>query len=96
MIWSSDVSALSVKALIIIPVVAATLWIIAIVVFFLPLPEILSLTATMSTGPQSSNAGGGKIEKEDEEKPKAKSRTDNLMEIIGGQVDDAVSFYEGK
>ena len=46
-IWSTDVITLSVKALIIIPVLTVTLWIIAIIVLLLPLEEIKELKAAV-------------------------------------------------
>ena len=53
-IWSTDVITLSVKALIIIPVLSVTLWIIAITVLLLRLPEIeelkVAVKATLADG----------------------------------------------
>ena len=53
-IWSTDVITLSVKALIIIPVLTVTLWIIAITVLLLRLPEIeelkVAVKATLTDG----------------------------------------------
>ncbi|KAL2047863.1 hypothetical protein ABVK25_011272 [Lepraria finkii] len=89
-IWSTDVITLSVKALIIIPVVTATLWIIAIVVFFLPLPEIAALSATVSTANQSGKASG-KGEETHKGKPEEESRTEKLVEDTIDQVADFVS-----
>lgn len=87
-IWSTDVITLSVKALIIIPVVTVTLWIIAIVVFFLPLPEIVALSATVSTANQSGKASG-KGEETHKEKPEEEHRTEKAVE---GTIEQVISF----
>lgn len=49
-IWSSSVVTLSVKAIIIIPVLAAALWIVFIGVLLLPIPIFSALTVTVSVG----------------------------------------------
>ena len=46
-VWSTDVITLSVKSLIIIPVITVTLWIIALTIPFLPIPEIKELKAAL-------------------------------------------------
>ena len=79
-IWSTDVITLSVKALIIIPVVTATLWIIAIVIFFLPLREIAALSETVGKGEETHKG-----------KPEKGSRTEELVEDAIDQVADFVS-----
>ncbi|MCJ1248389.1 hypothetical protein MMC30_005606 [Trapelia coarctata] len=86
-IWSSNVITLSVKSIIVIPVLAAVLWIVFIGVLLLPIPIISALTVTVSvsnvtTGPQ----------KEPKEETQEPSRTEKVIEVAVQQV---LSIGEG-
>ena len=95
-IWSPDVITLSVKSLIIIPVLSASLWLIALAVFFLPLPEIVALSATISANETEGNAPGkiggttgDKPHKTEEEKMEAKPEEESKIEKVlkkGGET----------
>ena len=99
-IWSPDITTLSVKSLIIIPVLTATLWLIALLVFLLPLPEIVVLSAKISgkiegtTGekpPKSEEKMEGKSEEESETQQVVKEGGEKLVEegkdLIGQILD---------
>ena len=64
-IWSTDVSTLSVRALIIIPVLTVTLWIIAITVLLLRLPEIEELKVAVKATLADGKEQAGETIKED-------------------------------
>ena len=64
-IWSTDVITLSVKAFIIIPVLTVTLWIIAITVLLLRLPEIEELKVAVKVTLADGKEQAGEMIKED-------------------------------
>ena len=103
-IWSPDVITLSVKSLIIIPVLSASLWLIALAVFFLPLPEIVALSATISANETEENAPGkiggttgDKPHKTEEEKmegkPEEESKIDKVLKKGGETLVDHGKEY---
>jgi len=81
-IWSSNVVTLSVKALIIIPVLAAVLWMVFIGVLLLPIPMFSPLTVTVSVG---DTEAGSKIEssgKKQESSQTEKVGHDALQQLL--------------
>jgi hypothetical protein len=91
-IWSTDVATLSVKALIIIPVLTFVLWIIFIVVLLLPLKPIKALKElkTREASPGEAQVidlkAHNKAEEEDEDQGKGKVAT-----VIGTAASAAIS-----
>lgn len=84
-IYSKDVVALSVKALIVIPVIAAALWILTVVVIVLPVAEMKALAK------REEAASIGKDRKGTGEQGAEESRTETVIGKAVEQVVDAAT-----
>ncbi|MCJ1476868.1 hypothetical protein MMC13_005537 [Lambiella insularis] len=83
-IWSKDVITLSVKALIIIPVLAGLLWMIFFGVLLLPIPEIVSLSLPAEKGP---NGNPAEVDEEENGESGEESTTEK---VIGSALEEVV------
>ena len=79
-IWSSNVTTLSVKRLIIIPVLAALLWIVCIGVLLLPIPIFSALTVTVSVGNKT------RPQKESDGEAQGMTRTGQIFNSVTQQL----------
>ncbi|MCJ1384263.1 hypothetical protein MMC17_007379 [Xylographa soralifera] len=92
-IWSKDVITLSVKALIIIPVLTVALWIIFIVVLLLPLKPIQALKELTGHGhssahevPADGNLAHSTAVKENEEEGEDKEKESPISKVVSKAV----------